>query len=213
LKARYAPFVGRRSGPGLPQPEPIPDRPYTETDLKMVKKGRAMPHRTLFVAPPVVAPVVAPQANTPENAVQNAASEHDNEEQNELEDPGVAEGPIDDGQNAGGPDNHALPEVEIQAAPTALASSVDKLPYDFWPQLPWSPEPDLPIALEKDTSKDPVYLAPWLAAKPLRSGEDESTWHGMCHLGSGGFGAAGLWVNMDEKKNVVDVREMVDSIM
>jgi hypothetical protein len=181
--------------------------------LKNVKKGRAMPHRTLFVAAPVVAPVVAPQANAPEDAVQNAASEHDNEEQNELEDPGVAEGPIDDDQNAGGPDNHALPEVEIQAAPTALASSVDRLPYDFWPQLPWSPEPDLPIALEKDTSKDPVYLAPWLAAKPLRSGEDECTWHGMCHLGSGGFGAAGLWVNMDEKKNVVDVRETVESIL
>jgi hypothetical protein len=44
-----------------------------------------------------------------------------------------------------GPAVPVAPVVNVPDAPGADVGSVDKLPYDFWPQLPWDTEPNLPM--------------------------------------------------------------------
>jgi hypothetical protein len=34
---------------------------------------------------------------------------------------------------------------------------------------------------------------------------DEVRWHGVKLLGAGGYGVAGLWLELDDEKNITDV--------
>ena len=102
----------------------------------------------------------------------------------------------------------AAPPPQSQPAAAQTTTSVNKLPYDFWPHLPWSAEPPLPeLNLGKVKKKE--YKYPWLDTDThMLSGADEGGWHGAKLLGVGGFGVAGLWVQSNETNNVVDVRSM-----
>jgi hypothetical protein len=54
-----------------------------------------------------------------------------------------------------------IPEKD---APAPINASVDKLPYDFWPQLPWGNDPTLP-ALEKQADGKFVKNNDWLRTR------------------------------------------------
>ncbi|KAJ4993304.1 hypothetical protein SVAN01_01279 [Stagonosporopsis vannaccii] len=92
------------------------------------------------------------------------------------------------------------PVTPVAAAPAA--SSPDYPPYKHWSPYPWGPEPILPpigagmyIPLpDKDR---------FLGTDPHMPG-DEDHWRGVNFLGSGSYGAVGLWCKVDEHENVID---------
>jgi len=96
---------------------------------------------------------------------------------------------------------------QAQTAATPAEAPVNKLPYDFWPQLPWSAEPTLPqVDLNRIRAKEDGDVQAWLGTEPhLPSGGDEAAWHGVKVLGVGGFGAVGLWVQSDETNHITNV--------
>jgi hypothetical protein len=82
-----------------------------------------------------------------------------------------------------------------------------RLHHDFWPPLPWPEEPSLPhLDLGGIDEEMSVHGYAWLATKTHQIGEDEQLWHGAKVLGVGGYGAAGLWIQADATKHIVDVR-------
>jgi len=72
--------------------------------------------------------------------------------------------------------------------------------------------PDLPD-LDMKMAHDPVIQRQWLAASPHRASDSENSWSGVCFLGAGGCGAAGLWVELDEAGNISDVGKMVKLLL
>jgi hypothetical protein len=86
------------------------------------------------------------------------------------------------------------------------------MPYSYWPQMPWPGEPDLP-AIDAETLKgNKVARHALLDRDTHMTDADESTWHGTKTLGIGGFGAAGLWLQMDAMNNVVDVNSFIETV-
>ncbi|KAF1918295.1 hypothetical protein BDU57DRAFT_537867 [Ampelomyces quisqualis] len=179
--------------PGLPvNPNLIPVLPYTVADVQSAKSTQTLP---------------APH-------VPDAAENDDEEEEGaEPDDEAPAPGP-----DAGPVDQAPLPEVPVQLqveeapALTAAARGVDKLPYDFWPQMPWSPKPDIPGMTRADRGNDEMMDA-WLRTKPLMTSGEETQWHGVKYLGSGGYGAAGLWVEVNDTDVITDVMVVKDAQM
>lgn len=99
----------------------------------------------------------------------------------------------------------AQPEAEVAPPPIAAARHGDRLPYDFWPQMPWSPKPDYIPRMTKADQDDKDMMNAWLLTKPLVTSGDESRWHGVKFLGAGSYGAAGLWVQVDATNVITDV--------
>ena len=82
----------------------------------------------------------------------------------------------------------------------------DRRPYEFWPPTPWATVPTLPPVNRSDMRDgDANHINAFLNTKPLRAGADESNWHGEKLLGVGGFGAAGIWVELDARNCIKDV--------
>jgi hypothetical protein len=110
-----------------------------------------------------------------------------------------------------GPAVPVAPVVRVPDAPGADVGSVDKLPYDFWPQLPWDTEPDLPMFPSEEAKANA-----WLRTKPHRTSDDEHRWHGVKFLGAGGYGAASLWTEVNETNNItdisIDIEEMLQQV-
>lgn len=102
-----------------------------------------------------------------------------------------------------------------------------KLPYpkmpEFWPDVPWNPEPDTSAwdnllrslnimkEYEKGTRQYDFRKLEWdrqqnnwPSIKPFRD-EDEQQWKGVKILGQGGYGSATLYVKVDEAGETVDV--------
>lgn len=84
-------------------------------------------------------------------------------------------------------------------APVALAPT--GTPYEFWPPLPWPYEPDLPDVETGAISRRRQNT--FLETEPHLS-DEETNWHGVQYLGSGSYGAAGLWCEVDSRGNVID---------
>jgi hypothetical protein len=85
---------------------------------------------------------------------------------------------------------------------------MDKIPYPFWPPLPWSVDPTLPH-LDLDLVDQPghAHACAWLSTKPYQpGGADETLWHGVKVLGTGSYGAAGVWAQTNDTKQIIDVR-------
>jgi hypothetical protein len=103
-----------------------------------------------------------------------------------------------------------LARVAPPPAPTAplahpASSHVDTLPYNFWPQLPWVPKPVF-ASLDKRSKENKESRVTWLATRPHMNPEDEErSWHGAQVLGAGGYGVAGLWLELDSANNITDV--------
>jgi hypothetical protein len=108
---------------------------------------------------------------------------------------------------------HALALAPPPPPPPASASeseseseSVNSQPGDFWPKLPWSPEPVLPPYDIDMVKVNGASREAWLSTEPyMPSLSDGSHWHGVRTLGVGGYGAAGLWIQTDAAGNVRDV--------
>lgn len=99
------------------------------------------------------------------------------------------------GQDGPGPIVNGSSDGEAPAA--ASQAYVDRVPYGFWPQLPWPSEDDI------GPTPDPTtHAAAWMATKPYRKDKDERHWHGVRFLGRGGYGCAGLWCEEDKDGNV-----------
>jgi hypothetical protein len=172
VKAHYAPFKGRRIGPGLPNPNPIPDVPYDQDDANHAKATGQMP-----------APLAA--QGLP---------------------PGTVSGvpPAGEGQDPVEP-------VPTQGVERQEARAVDQIPYSYWPQMPWPDEPNLP-AIDAITLKGNKVARHALLDRDTHMPDaDESMWHGTRTLGVGGFGAAGLWLQMDVTNNVIDVSSSIET--
>jgi hypothetical protein len=91
----------------------------------------------------------------------------------------------------------------VAAAPTYVDSNL----HYFWPRLPWDFEPDIePVDMRK-LREDEFEEEEWVKTKPhIPPPNNDSNWHGIKLLGSGGYGLAGLWVQADEANNICDVR-------
>ncbi|KAG9193994.1 hypothetical protein G6011_04029 [Alternaria panax] len=101
----------------------------------------------------------------------------------------------------------AVPTAAPAAMPVVAPVYVDSQLHDFWPRLPWSTEPDMaPFSLEAIKNKHhPSACNAWLDTEPyMPPPSDESHWHGMKLLATGGYGAAGLWVEVDATNNISD---------
>lgn len=111
------------------------------------------------------------------------------------------------------PPGPALVAAQAQApayvapAPVAAVRNVDRLLYDFWPEMPWSLKPDI-AGMTRAYMHNKEAVNVWLQTKPLMSSEDESRWHGVKYFGSGGFGAAGLWVEVNADNFITEVSVM-----
>ena len=82
-------------------------------------------------------------------------------------------------------------------------------PFDFWPLQPWQQDPDTSQwpthdAISRDNRAQLDFLNSW-GHFNLQRGGSEAHWHGVKFLGAGGFGCAGLWVQLDPQRNVTDV--------
>ncbi|KAF2126727.1 hypothetical protein P153DRAFT_68753 [Dothidotthia symphoricarpi CBS 119687] len=124
-------------------------------------------------------------------------------------------------------DQYSKNDVEIAKATGQLAGfagsiigiHVDELPYSFWPPLPYDDAPELAafntatlenldvdtgLSDEQKKARD-ERRASWLHTKPNMSRDgDETRWHGAKFIGAGGYGCVGLWVERDDRNNVVD---------
>ncbi|KAF2818653.1 kinase-like protein [Ophiobolus disseminans] len=94
--------------------------------------------------------------------------------------------------------------IAVLAAPPA--PFVDKLPHHFWPQTYLNVDPGFPHLDLAEIKKDAQLKNTWLDTRPHLVPEDdqEKDWRGVRYLGAGGFGAAGLWVDLDGTNNIVD---------
>jgi hypothetical protein len=129
-------------------PNSIPDQPYTAAQVKTAKKSRGLQDR----APTAVAAPGGGDSPSPGP-----------DEEPLVVGPGVDDPPED-------PDAGAEPSVDTSIPLEVSTGSVDELLYNFWPQLPWDKEPDLPNALV--AGGDDITKAAWLRTKPLK-GEDD----------------------------------------
>jgi len=104
--------------------------------------------------------------------------------------------------SATAPGANVLP---VAAAPAYVSSNL----HDFWPRLPWSaPDEPAPPFLDMQALKDDVDFVKghWLDTEPrMPPPNDNSRWHGIKLLGSGSYGAAGLWAEADAANNIRDV--------
>jgi hypothetical protein len=66
-------------------------------------------------------------------------------------------------------------QVQAEVAPptVAAARNVGRTPYNFWPEMPWSPKPDIAGMTRADVHNKEAINA-WLQTKPLMSSEDGS---------------------------------------
>ncbi|KAH7092331.1 hypothetical protein FB567DRAFT_614222 [Paraphoma chrysanthemicola] len=194
IQEHYADCENQDPGPQLPEPHPIPDRPYTAKDTARAKKVGRLPDRGQGEQ---VAQADEPEADAePVDArgdEEPEAPQGEAQAQNEAQDdPGADDGLRDDAHAA---ENNVL-------APSS--ANVDKMPDDFLPlqQDPaWNNDPVLP-ALQKGADGKMVKNFALLQTKPHISAENEDMWHGVKILGTGGFGVAGLWVEVDDNANI-----------
>jgi hypothetical protein len=114
------------------------------------------------------------------------------------------------------PNPNPIPVIPSTAADAAYAKArrtipaptyVDSNLHYFWPRPPWDFEPDIePVDMQK-LREDEFEEEEWVKTKPhIPPPNDDSNWHGIKLLGSGGYGVAGLWVQADEANNICDVR-------
>jgi hypothetical protein len=89
--------------------------------------------------------------------------------------------------------------------PPGTGAYVDTMLHDFWPQLPWMAEPDIdPLDADIFNRSAVRVRHDWLAGKPVKD-PIETRWRGVKFLGAGGYGIAGLWLELDESQNVINV--------
>jgi hypothetical protein len=71
--------------------------------------------------------------------------------------------------------------------------------------MPWLAEPKLdPLHNDIRNPEAVERRNAWLAGSPEKEAS-ETLWHGVKFLGAGRFGAAGLWVELDEDRNITNV--------
>jgi hypothetical protein len=181
VRAYYAGSVGTNPGPQLPTgaQNPIPRLPYTQEETNQAKHDRALPDRRQAAAPPAAPPIAPPIARP------------------------VAPPPAPVASPPTPPVHHPAPTAHPASSRTG--ENADTIPYNFWPQLPWAPEPVF-ASLDKKSKGNKENRATWLATRPHLNLEDkERSWHGIQVLGAGGYGVAGLWLELDSVYNITDV--------
>jgi hypothetical protein len=98
------------------------------------------------------------------------------------------------------------PAPKRHAAGMPSLLSVDKLPYKFWPQTISPTEPPLPLLDLELAGRFEDHDTACLNTDPHHLHEGiVGEWHGVKVLGVGGYGAAGLWVQVDSMDRIVDV--------
>jgi hypothetical protein len=176
---------------------PIPDQPYTATDVDNAKRTGQLPAR---------APVAVEEPEEPEDA-------------EEVEEPEEPQGVVEPEEPEAAIEPEAVPvDADVPVEPTAEDSAAedpvapapstryaDKFPYEHWPQLPWGPEPILG-SFNVEEARKVEHAQAWMHTKPLIEDGDETRWHGVRFLGSGSYGAAGLWVQVNSENIIEDVR-------
>jgi hypothetical protein len=82
----------------------------------------------------------------------------------------------------------------------------DVYPYSFWPEPPWPEDPDAEDLDTDENAKKKVARKFFLNTRLYKStnAEDESGWHGVRFLGQGAYGKAGLWIHVDDKRNITE---------
>jgi hypothetical protein len=184
IRAHYAGSENQNPGPGIAAVQnEIPAIAYTEAEAEAARKTRqlpasrvAAPHPQHLPAPP---PPIGPSAYPSAGA--------------QLPPP-PAQPP-------------AHPRAEAQPLPSLPipSTNVDTMPHHFWPQMPWLAEPKLdPLHNDIHNPEAVEIRNAWLAGNPEKEAS-ETLWHGAKFLGAGRFGAAGLWVELDEDRNITNV--------
>lgn len=82
----------------------------------------------------------------------------------------------------------------------------DERPYQFWPELPWEDGPDPHVPVD---DRSPRQLKFWLDSGAPDAVLYGRRWRGVRRLGKGGFGIAGLWVQVDMADRIIDVGHKV----
>lgn len=78
----------------------------------------------------------------------------------------------------------------------------DAFPWAFWPQLPWDRDPD---DIYDELRAPDESIARFMRGETQRKDADETGWVGVLSLGQGAYGRAGLWVQIDDSRNITDV--------
>lgn len=132
--------------------------------------------------------------------------------------------PVPIGPAAGPPPGPALapPPAPVPApVPAPLPPVIPSLPpppplppansyaFSYQPPLPWHSDSD---ATDMPSLRDlrmadihPRSVDRFLDSGVMSVGHDNTVWRGARFLGAGSFGAAGLWVRVDEQNNIVEV--------
>lgn len=185
-------------GPGLPNPNPIPNHPYITADKNTAMATGTMPparqatgrgaHRQGHGAQ-IVAPAPPPQHPPAQHIA-------------------LPQVPVQ------APNNQSqVPQIHASQAQQHISVAQqpydDKAPFDFWPQLPWDAEPDATGWPDPVKITDQVRRAEegdrWKDLPPHQwPVGDESRWQGVRFLAAGGYGSAGLYVEV-ENGSIKDV--------
>ncbi|KAH7092330.1 kinase-like domain-containing protein [Paraphoma chrysanthemicola] len=89
--------------------------------------------------------------------------------------------------------------------PPAGVNGPDRRPYAFWPSLPWRIDPELPtLDINQIRENSRQHRNVFLNTDLLKDGTEDESWHGAKLLGAGGYGVAGLWVQLSKEGNIVD---------
>jgi hypothetical protein len=184
----------------------IPAELHTAADVDRAKRTGLLPARALVDAD--VPEIPADHEDTVEPGAGNIGADVPAEPALNSTAADVSDGMAVEEQVA---DDFVESEEDIRAAPIPHINYADKYSYDYWPQLPWSPDPSLDDLSTTEMRKKENAQA-WLRTKPLMGAEDESRWHGVRFLGARTYGGTGLWVKVDVDGSIEDVGIQVDRV-
>jgi hypothetical protein len=107
------------------------------------------------------------------------------------------------------PNTQVQPNAQVQPhIPVAAQPLAPHFPFNHWPPQPWQQDPDTSQwpdhedVLGKRGDARARFLDSWGHGNQAGGIYNGANWHGVKFLGAGGYGSAGLWVEIDHNRNI-----------